>query len=131
MIVKCIIYSTIPEKKNPVPAQTQCIPVYQSALFSSAQFCGAQFGPTQFSTVPFKLVFISKEVFTPRPRRSQKKFILSVLVHFIFCSIAYRIFVSVGQHYLQLQLSPQLGVDTGTSTMKSQTQVQHILFNWK
>lgn len=96
--------------KTALPAQTQYILVHQSALFSSAQLCGTQSSPKWLNAVPFKLVFISKDVFTPRPWRSQKKFILSVLAHFRFCSIAYCIFVSVGQHYLQLQLSPQLGV---------------------
>lgn len=95
--------------KIALPAQTQWMPVHQ-LFFSSLQLCGTQLSPKWFNAVPFKMVFISKKVFTPRPWRSQKKFILSVLVQFIFCSIAYRIFVSVGQHYLQLQLSPQLGV---------------------
>lgn len=106
---KCEVHHIFQKTKNALPAQTQCIPVHQSAILSSVQLCGTQSSPKWFNAVPFKLVFISKEVFTPRPW-SQKKFILSVLVHFIFCSIAYRVFVSVGQHYLQLQLSPQLGV---------------------
>lgn len=98
------------KSKSALAAETQWIPEHQSALFSSVQLCGTQSSPKWFNTVPFKLVFISKEVFTPRPWRSQKKFILSVLIHFMFCSIAFCVSVSVGQHYLQLQLSPQLGL---------------------
>lgn len=115
--------------KSVLPAQTQCIPVHQSALFSSVQLCGTQSSPKWFNTVPFKLVFRSKEVFTPRPRRSQKKFILSVLVHFTFCSIAYCIFVSVGQRYLQLQLSPQLGVTPWSTPWSHKPQVNTIFSN--
>lgn len=124
--------SHVPEKQKCIatsnPALTD-VPEHQSALFSSVQLCGTQSSPKWFNTVPFKLVFISKEVFTPRPQRSQKKFILSVLVHFIFCSIAYHIFVSVGQHYLQLQLTPQLGVTPWSTPWSHKPGFNTIFFN--
>lgn len=107
-----------------IPENQKCIassrPVHPDTSVSSFQLSAALWYTVQSKMVQCSSVYagISKEVFTPRPWRSQKKFILSVLVHFIFCSIAYRIFVSVGQHYLQLQLSPQLG-DTPWSTLWS------------